>query len=708
MRKHLLTTLLLASLVLTTTGAQAADPPPAPGESAETALAWAPGTTVTWPTSGQLWLAVSLEAGRSVGFTVPKATEIDLHTKTKRAINGQCAVAGDLTCTFLPSGTGGYLLRLTGPAGEEATPLLMDGKTGASAYEFGAIKNQRWAIPAAGSAFWQVEGRPTDSVWAFTVPGASKLTLWDGTTKLQEESGSSLRFTASDAATLTLEVQAPRSGYYGPFLWAEGSTAAAGYTWDVSTPKTVTLGATRTAWIRPSLLLQGRTTQLLIDGKATLSAQTTAGRYLLAPCDRSATSQQCRLTVPEGESVALRLSGDAGTTVKLTALTGTAASPFQVTGWTGTQRPFQIEPAGEASLSLTLPAAAKLHLRVPGATHLALTTDPAGPPVTADGEWLTATIPTAGTYSLAVTAGPNGLLQVQRYLPGELPQLAVPFEGAAAPFTTTIGARKVTWVRVSLQGGQTYQFQSPVAIAPATLTGRLLPVSARRQGGSFNLPFTPEADGDYLIRLSAPPGSVTLTMNGLAAGSPISATPDLLSHLWTQTGSTVWLAVPIPAAGRWGISVPGAAHLTLRQGATEVAQSSTDLLQVTAPEPGTYTVGITAGRTGTFTPTLVAEGGIRAMALTLPSAGLTTKISANGSLWLAASGFTPGARFTLKATSNPGMAFSDANEKRLAAECGTAGSLRICSVTVPADGKLWIRLIGPASLTTNVTLQTQP
>ncbi|HLO04441.1 MAG TPA: hypothetical protein VK191_15125, partial [Symbiobacteriaceae bacterium] len=173
-------------------------------------------------------------------------------------------------------------------------------------------------------------------------------------------------------------------------------------------------------------------------------------------------------------------------------------------------------------------------------------------------------------------------------------------------------------------------------------------------------------------------------------------------------GSTVWLAVPIPAAGRWGISVPGAAHLTLRQGATEVAQSSTDLLQVTTPEPGTYTVGITAGRTGTFTPTLVAEGGIRAMALTLPSAGLTTKISANGSLWLAASDFTPGARFTVKGTSNPGMVFSDAREKRLAAECGTAGSLRICSVTVPADGKLWIRLIGPAGLTTTVTLQTQP
>lgn len=708
MRKPtLLHVLLTAALLLGSTSAQAADAPAAgPGESAETALAWAPGAKVTWPASGELWLSVPLEAGRSAGFSAPKATDIDLLTKTKRPISGQCALVGDLSCTFLPSGTGGYLLRLAGPAGAESTPVLLDGKTKSSAYEFGAIKNQRWAVPDAGSAFWRVEGRPEESVWAFTVPGATRLTLWDGETKLQEATGSSLRFTGTEAESLILEVQAPRRGYYGPSLWAEGANAAAGYSWATSSPTTVTIGANRTVWVRPDLALHGRTTQLFVEGKASLSAQTTAGRYLLTPCYRTTTGQECRLTVPEGESIALRLSGNAGTELRLTAGTGAVTTPFQVSG--SQDRPLQIEPAGEATLAVTLPQAAKLHLRVPGAAHLSLKTDPApgAAAVTANGEWLEAAIPAAGTYQLTVNAGSTGRLQVQRYLPGELPELAIPFDGAAAPFSVTIGARKLAWVKVSLQGGQTYQFQSPAAIAPASLTGGILPVGVRRQGGTYHLAFTPSATGDYLIRLAGAPGSATLTMAGTTAANPIPATPDLLSHLLTQAGSTVWLTVPIPASGRWGLSVPGAAQLSLTRADAVIGQASSDLLVVNVTEPGSYVLAVKAGRTGTYTPTLVPDGGIREMALPLPSDGLTGKIPSTRSLWLTAS-LTPGARYTFKASANPTIAFSGANEPRLPAECGTAGTQRICSVTIPADGKLWLRLTGPAGMATGITLQEQ-
>jgi hypothetical protein len=206
------TGVLLASLLLSVPGAQAADPAPEPGESPETAITWAPGTPVTFPPSGQLWLDVPLEAGRSVSLAVPKATDIDLYTRTNRPVGGQCVVAGDLTCTYLPTGTGGHLFRLTGPAGEESTPVLLDGRGETSAYPLGLTKTQRWALPANGTGWWQVEGRPANSVWAFTVPGASKLTVWEGTTKMAESTGPTVGFTALIAEPLRLAVEVERAG----------------------------------------------------------------------------------------------------------------------------------------------------------------------------------------------------------------------------------------------------------------------------------------------------------------------------------------------------------------------------------------------------------------------------------------------------------------------------------------------------------------
>jgi hypothetical protein len=169
------TGVLLASLLLSVPGAQAADPAPEPGESPETAITWAPGTPVTFPPSGQLWLDVPLEAGRSVSLAVPKATDIDLYTRTNRPVGGQCVVVGET-----------------------------------SAYPLGLTKTQRWALPANGTGWWQVEGRPANSVWAFTVPGASKLTVWEGTTKMAESTGPTVGFTALIAEPLRLAVEVER------------------------------------------------------------------------------------------------------------------------------------------------------------------------------------------------------------------------------------------------------------------------------------------------------------------------------------------------------------------------------------------------------------------------------------------------------------------------------------------------------------------
>lgn len=707
MRKRpLLTTLLLASLLLGSTGAQAADAPAAPGESAQTAISWTPGTKVTWPATGQLWLSVQLEAGRSVGFAAPGATNINLLTSANRYLNGQCAVTAEVTCTFLPTGSGRHLLRLTGPAEEESTPIMTDGKTKASAYEFGAIKNQRWALPAGGSAFWQVAGPANGSVWAFTVPGANKLTLWDGDKKLQEAEGGSLRFTATEAERITLEVEAPRQGYYAPSLWAEGTNAAASYSWKTDSPVPVKIGTNRTAWIQPDRLPEGRTVLLQVDGAATLTAQTTLGRYLPTPCVRTTSGQQCSLIAPTGERVALRLTGLPGSEVKLSAATGTADLPYRPA--LGYQRPIQIEPEGEATLAIDLPEAyAKVHLRVPGAAHLSLETDPDGPPIEADGEWLEVTDLAAGPYALTVTAGPTGRLQVQRYLPGEMPQVAIPFGPGAAPFSVEIGARRVTWVQVHLEGGQTYQFQSPSSLSAASPAGQILPVGLRRQGAIYQLSYTPRATGNYLIRLAGAPGSTTLAVYGAAPSSPIQTSQEQPSQLWAQAGSTVWFSLTVPEAGPWGLSVPGAAELSLTYPDEEVEESSSDLLLFEVTEPGTYLLSVKAGRTATYTPTLVPPGGIREMALSLLPAGVTGKISASRSLWVKASSLTPGARYTFKATANPTISFSGTGQGRVPAECGPAGTMRICSVTAPDDGKLWLRLTGPVGTKTSLTWQEQ-
>jgi hypothetical protein len=705
--RRLVLSLFLASLLLGSASALAtgSDPAPGPGESPETAVAWKAGDKVTLSTAGVAWLSVTLQAGRSVGFTVPDATDIGLFTLTKRPVQGACAKVADIACTYMPTGTGNYLLRLTGPSGTETTPLESTGQSGADAWLLGAIRNQRWAVPESGAAWWSIDGLADGTVWAITVPGATHLTVWNGATMVAQADGAWLRFTAPNAPRLSLTVQVPRGGNYTPTLWGEGTTAAAGFAWDTTAAKNITIGEKRFTWLAPSGLSSGRTTQLFLDGPGSLAAQTSAGRYLYMPCDRTETGLRCRLITPETETLSLRVAGTTGANVKLSVATGTAAAPYQVLVGPRTERPFQVEPQGTAFLTLPLPAAPAIYIKVAHATSLTLTQG-ATTVASAPGEWLTVPTPTAGTYTLEVASGPNGTVQPLLYRPGELPELAIPWSPITGPLTLTLPARKATWVKLSgLIAGQTYQAQSSASLWPATTTGSLLPGTARRLGSSNSLAFVPPVSGAVLLRLIGDGGPTTVSLNGLSATSPIGPIPDAVTQLSIPAGSTAYVAVKIDAAGRWGLSVPGAAELTLSQGATQIATATGSWLTVNPPTTGTYTLTVKASLAALYTPTLLPDGGDRHLALPLDiTTGATPRIPSNRTLWLATTGLVSGTRYTVKATGAPSVQFTDSLEKVVMAECGTAGTLRICTVTAPADGKLWMRMVGKAGESTAVTM----
>ncbi len=556
--------------------------------------------------TGATWFKLDgLTINRTFVMKVEGASAIQF-TNSYGTIRGSCTTASPVICSFIPSQVGTYYATVTSAANAPLTLTSWDGSTQELAYQVppAPTTSPLYYVNSYSTNWFEVDLQ-ANRFYGLSIPAATSVSVYKGTTLVGTATGDWLNFTSLEAGAYHVKATSnstTASGKETLYWYDQGAARQSAFPYTTFTVQNATATATGTTWFQMDGLKKERSFVLTVTGATNITFTDSQGFSVFASCSTT-TPKVCRITpsrdgtyyasVTSAANAPLSLSSVDGSTQELAyevppppTTSVTYYVPSYSTNW------FKVELQANTEYGLAIPAATSVSVYM-GTTLVGTNT----------GGGLNFTSLEAGTYHVKATSDSttaSGKETLYWYDQGAVIQtaLALPKPG---PYSTTALASGTTWFKLygpiksrsyvlTVTGATTVTFTNSTGATQTTSCTTTTPKVCT---------FSPSYDGAYYAKVtSAANAPLTLwSADGLSEVSAyeIPAAPTSSPAYRIPAYSASWYKVTLVASTNYGLSISGATGVTLYRNGVPVATVSGSVLSFTSLDAGTYYVVVQSG-----------------------------------------------------------------------------------------------------------------